>query len=72
MNTEGHTERVGSDSGGESCSIFFPEVAEIADLTNRKNECKKICNTKPLSHRKSARAMFMVKVYASCDQLCTL
>ena len=52
--------RVGSDYGGESCSIRFLEVAGNKDLMG-KTSCRRICNSKPLFHRKNARAKFPVK-----------
>ena len=43
-----NTERVGSDFGGGSCSIFFSRSGG-KHSSNRKNRCRKSCDFKPLS-----------------------
>lgn len=47
-----YIERVGSDSGGESCSIFFLEVVGNIGITNRENRYKKTYNFKPFFVKK--------------------
>ena len=56
------TEKVGSRLWERSCSILFLEIGGKYRY-NRKNRCKKICNSKLLSHLENTEFRFPVKAH---------
>ena len=58
----GGTEKVSSRLWRRSCSILFLEIGGKYRY-NRKNRCKKICNSKLLSHLENTEFRFPVKAH---------